>query len=100
MTCHQTESGAHICTTTCIAIHRQIRRCPSCKTRRRFTVYDEGWYGHRAVCNHCGSAWSDGHRYGGGKKAHADRASKAREAWRHPFDNSAEYWADYMEARQ
>lgn len=96
MTCHQM-GDVIVCTSTCIAIRRRIFNCPSCKQRRRFTCYDEGWYGVRSTCNHCGFMVQDGHAYGGGKKAKAERAAKAREAWKHPFDRSAEYWADYFD---
>lgn len=60
MTCHNL-GGAIVCTTPNTE-YRQIIRCPSCRTRRRFLRTFGGWYGDRLTCCGCGRRWSDGYQ--------------------------------------
>ena len=71
-----------VCSGGGIAI-RTVRRCPTCKQRRRFTGSDEAWYGITITCCACGDSWSSGEllmrpRVRGWRK---DAAAKARTRW-------------------
>lgn len=41
-------------------LFRAIKLCPTCKTRRRFVVRAEAWYGDYWHCCHCGDVWNEG----------------------------------------
>ena len=62
---------------------RTVRRCPTCKQRRRFTGRDEAWYGLTVTCCSCGDTWSCGelltHPFRRGWRKEA--AAKARARW-------------------
>lgn len=60
--------------------------CPTCKRRRRFTLWDTGysyWSSHM-TCWGCGDSWSDGERmerpFARGWRR--ERMARARAAWR------------------
>ena len=62
---------------------RRIRRCPTCKTRRRILWQDEVWYGVTTTCCHCGDCWQDGELYPRPAKRgwRKEAAAKATAEW-------------------
>lgn len=41
---------------------RRVMHCPTCDRRRRFSAFDQLWYGPTWTCLGCGDSWSDGMR--------------------------------------
>jgi len=74
-----------ICYAEVIATERRVLRCRTCKTRRRFVTYNEGWYGTRFVCCTCGDQWQGGERLRRRSRkpgrTERDAAERARAAW-------------------
>lgn len=74
--------GAIVCTSPSDEF-RMIRRCPSCRTKRRMVRRFEGWYGDMVWCCGCGNTWSDGWltRRLRTPKAKAGAIAKAKAKW-------------------
>lgn len=81
-----------ICSPSAIAAKRRILTCPVCKTRRRFTCFDYGWWGFDWICHTCGVRVQD-NQFRLPSKAEAQvNQQKARSGWAEPYDNSVAYW--------
>lgn len=75
-------SGFHVNRPASITL-RRVTYCPTCEQRRRFTGFDQLWYGPTWTCLGCGDSWSDGVRlqrpFARGWRDKARR--KARDRW-------------------
>lgn len=60
---HEFGGCVTICQTPPMYIRRRIRRCPTCKRRRRFVDESFEWYGPKATCCACGDSWGEDGRY-------------------------------------
>lgn len=52
-----------VCVTSPPSINiRRVTYCPTCQQRRRFTGFDQLWYGPTWTCLGCGDSWAGGER--------------------------------------
>lgn len=54
-------AALHINSPASIAV-RRIMHCPTCQKRRRFSGFDQLWYGTTWTCLGCGDAWCGSER--------------------------------------
>ena len=52
----------HICQPKVDFFKLSVRRCPTCRKRRRMLVEHFAWYGFTVTCLTCGDEWQDGER--------------------------------------
>lgn len=91
-------TSVHICSPTAIAVLRRVMWCHHCGLVRRFTIFDNGWWGSDMICHACGTCYRPGEpvRIVAPDVATTNKA-KAKTGWDHPYDHSDRYWDEHRE---
>lgn len=90
----------HICAPDAVAVIRKVTYCPMCCTRRRFTLFDNGYRGTDMICHYCGVLFWPGEasHQRPTKVSTARNRARARAGWAAPYDHTEQWFTEMTEA--